>query len=130
MTTRTSLNSNDVMDLLVAAQYLEASEASKMLSQITEQQFQFAVKRAAMAYGWLVYHTYDSRRSDPGFPDLFMVRNGQAIAAELKREGKRGVVSAAQEDWLDAMSDVPGIRAYVWRPSQWQIILWQLNTAR
>ena len=121
MTTRTSLNSNDVMDLLVAAQYLEASEASKMLSQITEQQFQFAVKRAAMAYGWLVYHTYDSRRSDPGFPDLFMVRNGQAIAAELKRE-KRSVVSAAQEDWLDVLSEVPGIRTHVWRPSQWLVI--------
>ena len=122
MTTRTSLNSNDVMDILVAAQHLDAAEATKMLSQITEQQFQFAVKRAAMAYGWLVYHTYDSRRSDPGFPDLFMVRNGQAIAAELKREGKRGVVSAAQEDWLDALSDVPGISPHVWRPSQWLVI--------
>lgn len=121
MTTRTSLNSNDVMDILVAAQHLDAAEATKMLSQITEQQFQFAVKGAAMAYGWLVYHTYDSRRSDPGFPDLFMIRHGQAIAAELKRE-KRSVVSPAQEDWLDALSDVPGISPHVWRPSQWLVI--------
>ena len=125
MKNRTSLNSNDVMDILVAAQYLDDATDSKhvreMLSHITEAQFQFAVKRAAMSYGWLVYHTHDSRRSDPGFPDLFMVRNGEAIAGELKRE-KRSVVSAAQEDWLDVLSEVPGIRTHVWRPSQWPII--------
>ena len=36
----------------------------------TEKGFQAAVVELARLRGWLVYHTYDSRRSAKGFPDL------------------------------------------------------------
>ena len=34
--------------------------------------------------GWLVYHTYDSRRSDIGFMDIVMVRDGKLLALEVQ----------------------------------------------
>ncbi len=35
-----------------------------------EGDFQAGVVRLAELRGWLVYHTHDSRRSQPEFPDL------------------------------------------------------------
>jgi hypothetical protein len=60
-----------------------------------------------------VYHTYDSRRSNAGFPDLFLLRGSQKIVAELKRDGGR--VTAGQQAWLAAF-ELAGIEAWVWRP--------------
>ena len=37
---------------------------------MTEKQFQSHIVQYAKMRGWLVYHTHDSRRSEPGFPDL------------------------------------------------------------
>lgn len=85
----------------------------------TEAHFQAGVLRLAGMLGWLPFHTFDSRRSNPGFPDLFLVRRERAIAAELKSE--RGKATADQELWLAALSGA-GIEAYLWRPSQWQAI--------
>ena len=51
---------------------------------MTEAQLQDAIVQMARVLGWLVYHTFDSRRSAAGFPDLVMVRNGRLIFAELK----------------------------------------------
>ena len=46
---------------------------------MTEKQFMAQVVELAKLKGWLVYHTYDSRRSEPGFPDLCMVRKGTCL---------------------------------------------------
>jgi hypothetical protein len=35
---------------------------------MTERTWQDQVVEAATLFGWAVYHTYDSRRSAPGFP--------------------------------------------------------------
>ena len=42
----------------------------KISSLLNEKKFQSQVVRIAKVFGWLCYHTYDSRRSEPGFPDL------------------------------------------------------------
>ena len=84
---------------------------------MTEGQLQASVKQLAELEGWRHYHTFDSRRSDAGFPDSFMVRAGRMIAAELKRETKRP--TEAQRDWL-ADLEAAGVEAYVWRPSDWR----------
>ena len=52
----------------------------------TEAQFQAVVIEYAELHGWRVYHTHDSRRSQPGFLDLTMVRPPRLIFAELKSE--------------------------------------------
>ena len=83
-----------------------------------EKRFQAAVISVAQTHGWLYHHTYDSRRSVAGFPDLILVRD-RLIAAELKTA--RGRVTPAQTDWLEALA-AAGVETYVWRPDDWHSI--------
>lgn len=92
------------------------TEARDVLqSTITEGELQGFVVTLARLHGWLAYHTYDSRRSEAGFPDLTMVRDGRIIFAELKSE--KGKVTAAQQRWLDWLAKSSAVEVYVWRPS-------------
>ena len=77
---------------------------------LTEKQFQAQVVQLAKLCGWLVYHTFDSRRSAPGFPDLRMIRAGVLLAIELKVGNNR--CSPQQFAWLSAFR-AAGIRAEV-----------------
>jgi hypothetical protein len=64
---------------------------------------------------WLVYHTWRSERSEPGFPDLVMVLPGVSVVyAELKTE--TGVLTDEQEKWLLALAWT-GETVFLWRPS-------------
>lgn len=85
---------------------------------ITEAKFQAQVSGLARVQGWLDYHTHDSRRSDPGFPDCVFVRGERVIFAELKRE-KGGVTSPKQKAWLAALEATGAVEAYLWKPSDW-----------
>lgn len=53
---------------------------------MTERQFQPQVVQLARLCGWLIYHTFDSRRSAAGFPDLCMVRGDRCLFVELKSD--------------------------------------------
>lgn len=108
-------------------------------SAISEKAFQAQVIQLAALHGWLCYHTFDSRRSAAGFPDLVLVRDGRVIFAELKTE--RGKVSAHQRQWIDALLTTTRatwlygapdgvVSVYVWRPSQWNAIEATLATRR
>src|SRR5687767_3407358 len=81
---------------------------------MSERELQAQVIELARMVGWLVYHTHDSRRSEPGFPDLVMVheRSGALLFAELKTT--TGRVTMEQDRWLRALA-VRGY-AFVWRP--------------
>jgi hypothetical protein len=85
--------------------------------QMTERALQDAVVELASRLGWLTYHTHDSRRSQPGFPDLVLVHEPwrRLLVVELKRE--KGRLSPAQRVWLDALA-AAGVTTAVWRPSQ------------
>lgn len=90
---------------------------------ISEKEFQQQVVDAARRLGWRCFHTYDSRRSEPGFPDLLCVRDGELIVAELKSE--RGRLSPAQQRWIAGFREVQyqrGVRVFVWKPSDWEQI--------
>lgn len=80
---------------------------------MTEAQHQAAVVELAEFCGWRVYHTYDSRRSHPGWPDLVLVRPPELIIAELKTD--KGRVTRAQQDWLDDLAACE-VETVVWRP--------------
>lgn len=82
---------------------------------VSEKEFQALVVDVAKRRGWLVYHTFDSRRSGAGFPDLVLVRE-RVLFRELKTA--RGVVSAVQKAWLQRLVSA-GADVAVWRPADW-----------
>lgn len=89
---------------------------------MTEAQLQAAVIACAKALRWRVYHTYDSRRSERGFPDLVMLRHGKLLVVELK--SAFGRTSRDQDAWLDAFkwfaeSAPESVGVYQWRPIDW-----------
>lgn len=86
---------------------------------LTEAAFMQAIINYARHADWLVYHTYTSKRSEPGFPDLVMLSEGQCVVAEVKTE--EGKVTQAQALWLAGFK-AAGIEAHVWRPSDWDAI--------
>jgi hypothetical protein len=58
-----------------------------------------------------VFHTYDSRRSEPGFPDLVICGHGRVIFAEVKRKG--GYYTDAQRRWLAELMGTPA-EVFTW----------------
>lgn len=80
------------------------------MAELLEKQIQSAILDIARVLGWRVYHTFDSRKSQAGFPDLVLVRD-RVIYAEVKRAGQKPRQS--QVDWLNALSRA-GAEVYVW----------------
>ena len=83
-----------------------------------EKQLQQQVLDAAKYLGYLVYHVFDSRRSEPGFPDAILVGTGRfagrLIVLEFKTE--TGRPTQAQLTWLGAWMQVPAAVVMVVRP--------------
>lgn len=90
--------------------------AAQVAAQMKEGALQSQVLALAFDLGWLAYHTYDSRRSQPGFPDLVLVhaRAGRVVWRELKQQKEKP--TAKQQEWLDALA-AAGQNVGVWRPS-------------
>ena len=85
---------------------------------------QQAVTDLCKALGLLIFHPYDSRKSEPGYPDCTIVdfKRCRIIYAELKRQRTRP--TEAQVRWLDALALVADesagrVEAVLWRPSHW-----------
>ena len=88
----------------------------------TEAQFQVAVERVATECGWMHYHTHDSRRSTPGFPDLVLVRGSRIVFLELKTENGR--LTDDQQAWRKALGAVGGsVEYHLFRPSDWREVM-------
>ena len=117
------------------------TEARRILdANISEKDFMQQVIDAARYLGWKVFHTHDSRKSEPGYPDLTMIRNGFLIFAELKREGKK--LTDEQEMWKFSIEGVETramqvdkrgremypVEYYVWHPSDFEEIMEILNS--
>jgi VRR-NUC domain len=63
---------------------------------------------------WRTYHTLRSKGSEPGFPDLVLLRPPRLIFAELKVG--RGRLSKPQRAWRDDLEAV-GVEVYTWWPA-------------
>ncbi|WP_309132653.1 VRR-NUC domain-containing protein [Brevibacterium sp.] len=85
---------------------------------MTEAELQAMVIDLAKRMGWTHFHTFDSRRSEPGFPDLVLVhpRQRRVLWRELKSEA--GTTSPAQKVWLHNLK-VVGEDVDIWRPRDW-----------
>ena len=84
---------------------------------ISEKDFMESIVQLARNTGWMVYHPYDSRRSEPGFPDLVMTKPKRLVIAEIKTE--TGKTSPAQDNWLETLRTARGVKVKLWRPSDW-----------
>lgn len=94
-----------------------------------ERDFQAEVLKVAQMAGWQSYHTHDSRRSAPGFPDLVLAKPGRLIFAELKTN--TGKLTPEQATWLNVLAHtVTGVEVYQWTPRDWDTILWTLTGRR
>ena len=85
----------------------------------TERSWQAQVVKLAELLGYRVYHTWNSKHSAAGFPDLVLVRRPRCIFAELKSDRTR--LTADQLAWLVALREC-GLEVYVWRPSEWKLV--------
>lgn len=82
----------------------------------SEKEYQDAVVEYARLRGWLVFHPFDSRHSEAGYPDLTLAKGERLIFAEMKRDGENP--TPAQRKWLAALEEA-GAETYVWKPSNW-----------
>ncbi len=87
---------------------------------LSEKQFQAQVVALANLFGWRIFHTFDSRRSEPGFPDLVMARKGRIVFAELKVGKNKPTLN--QLRWLAVLGLCPGVIARCWYPEDWDEI--------
>ena len=84
---------------------------------VSEKDFQQQIIDLARLNKWMVYHTADSRRSYPGFPDLVMVRGAVCIFLELK--SVKGKATVQQQEWIDRLQKVRIVHADIARPHNW-----------
>jgi len=98
---------------------------------LSESAFQAQVIHYAKLRSWRIAHfrpALDRRgrwktavqADGAGFPDLCIVRGNRIIWAELK--SPTGVVSAEQQQWLDALR-MASQDVYLWRPDDWDEIV-------
>jgi len=88
---------------------------------ISEKEFQQQVIDLAKLRGYeFVYHTWSSKHSPTGFPDLIMLKGKKMIVAELK-VGKNQL-SAEQYFWLCAFGEITK-NVFVWYPEDWDEII-------
>jgi hypothetical protein len=84
---------------------------------MTEAELLELVTELAKWLGLLAYHTRDSRRSAPGFPDLVLAGRKGVIFAELKSPA--GGLKPDQVTWK-YMLLTAGQAFFLWRPADWE----------
>lgn len=93
----------------------------------TEAECQRAILAAAKLAGWRCHAIRTSRtnsgsyvtaiQGDPGWPDCVFVKQGHMVVVEFKRD-RGAVMQPGQQEWIDALDEVPGVQAMVvWVPS-------------
>ena len=91
---------------------------SPLVYEVSEKALQDAICEAATRLGWKWNHNPDSRRSNPGLPDLILIHPEYPERGPLFFECKaqRGRVRKDQRVWIDTLQRA-GIRARIVRPS-------------
>ena len=92
---------------------------------MTEKAWQQQVLEVSTLCRWQHFHVFDSRRSDPGWPDLVLVREPELLVAELKTD--RGRLTVEQARWLERLVAC-GVEAHVWRPRDFDEMWQRLST--
>ena len=88
------------------------------VAEVDEKTLAAQVVELARMLGWRRYHTYRSKRSEPGWPDEALVRD-RLVLLELKSTA--GKLSAAQKTWLRSLV-AAGVECYMIRPGDLQAL--------
>lgn len=119
-------------DLLTAEREGQVTAPRSLpIPDVSEAIFQQQVIELAHITGWQVLHVrrsigrrggkqaYQTTTSIKGWPDLYLFRPGQHLAAELKRE--KGRLTEEQRQCLADLA-AAGVPVHVWRPSDFDDI--------
>ncbi len=93
---------------------------------VGEKEFQKDVLELCDWFGWAAYHTYDSRKSNPGFPDLVLARE-RVLFVELKVSSNK--MSDHQLRWMEYLLNA-GAEWYEWRPKDQPDVLKTLEAKK
>lgn len=86
----------------------------------TELEYQATITDLLDLLGWKWHHETDSRRTHPGWPDLFAIHpNGWALWLEVK--SATGAITEDQIGWLKALGWNPGTALTI-KPKQRRLI--------
>ena len=91
-----------------------AEVRARQAAAMTEAQLLNTVRRACKEAGWMHVHQHNSQRTEPGWPDCFMVKGDRILVRELKTQVGR--ITEHQARWLDALAGA-GLDVGVWRPA-------------
>jgi hypothetical protein len=118
------------LNRLEAEHFSLAADSMAMAPGAGEEQWRRKVREIAARYGWhLQYHTADSRRSDPGWPDEVFGHLGQRRTLFVEFKTDTGRLRPAQRQWLAHLAD-SGLEVAVWRPRDLPVVLQVLGPAR
>ena len=81
------------------------------------------LREVAQGLGLLYYHTYSSKRSEPGWPDTVLLHPGGGTLYLVELKSATGVVSAPQRRWLDALAHVTQVVAGTYFPGDWATLM-------
>ena len=104
------MGGDQVVRPLPAAEY-----RAQQFGLMSEEVFQSHVLLMATLLGWDFYHTHDSRRSQPGYPDLHLwhPKHGQLFRERKNMQGKQ----ASKQSEVEASLRAAGADVEVWRPA-------------
>lgn len=85
---------------------------------MSEKQLQDQIIELAKRMGFISYHTHDSRRSAPGFPDLVLVHPKQRRVMWRELKSETGTPTPEQKVWISTLLLV-GEDVDIWRPRDW-----------
>ena len=83
-----------------------------------EADLQAAVIDLARHLGYRHHHTYDSRRSPKGFPDLVLVHGPRRRTLYVELKSMKGHLTRDQTGWLDELAEA-GNHVHLWTPVDW-----------
>lgn len=100
------------MNMITAAQ----QGREKFILSWTEKELQDHIVGVARALGFMAYHTHDSRRSEPGYPDLHLIHPGRGVSLFRELKSHKGRISPDQRKWGAALT-AAGFDFDYWRPA-------------
>lgn len=98
-----------------------------VMEAMSEGEFQTWVIATAKIHGWdaeLIYHTYDSKKSTPGWPDLVLAKPPRVFFWELK--SMDGDEPKAQKKWIRTLKECGQAAEFIY-PCDWRKVEEELS---